>query len=92
LFRSLAMALGVISLVPACSGGSGGGASQQLASDQTLSFPMVDDIGDLDPALMQAVVGYRFSRSDAQTGAKLLHQIEYSTQTSFLIVSTFGSP
>jgi hypothetical protein len=48
------MALGVISLeAAACSGGSGGGASQQLASDQTLSFPIVDDIGGLDPALMQ---------------------------------------
>src|SRR5437667_11320000 len=54
-FRSLAVALGAISTVAAC-GGGGGGASEQLAADQTLSFPMVDDIGDLDPAHMSAAV------------------------------------
>jgi oligopeptide transport system substrate-binding protein len=40
----------------ACGGGGGGGTSETLASDQTLSFPMVDDIGDLDPAHMSAAV------------------------------------
>jgi oligopeptide transport system substrate-binding protein len=40
----------------ACGGGGGGGTSETLAADQTLSFPMVDDIGDLDPAHMSAAV------------------------------------
>jgi ABC-type oligopeptide transport system substrate-binding subunit len=40
----------------ACGGGGGGGTSETLASDQTLSFPMVDDVGDLDPAHMSAAV------------------------------------
>ena len=53
--RSFALALSTITLVAACGGGSSG-TSEQLAADQTLSFPMVDDIGDLDPALLQAAV------------------------------------
>ncbi len=54
-FRSLAVALGTISMVAACGGGSNSNSSN-LASDQTLSFPMVDDVGDLDPAHMSAAV------------------------------------
>lgn len=54
-FRSIALALGAVSLVAAC-GGGGSTTSEQLAADQTLSFPLVDDIGDLDPALLQAAV------------------------------------
>ena len=54
-FRSLAVALGAISIAAAC-GGSSGTTSETLASDQTLSFPMVDDVGDLDPAHMSAAV------------------------------------
>ena len=40
-FRSLAVALGTVSMVAACGGGNQ--PSENLASDQTLSFPMVDD-------------------------------------------------
>jgi oligopeptide transport system substrate-binding protein len=40
----------------ACGGGGGGGTSENLASDQTLSFPINDDVGDLDPAHMSAAV------------------------------------
>jgi oligopeptide transport system substrate-binding protein len=54
-FRSLALTLGAAFMVAAC-GGGGGTPSQNLASDQTLSFPMVDDVGDLDPATMSAAV------------------------------------
>jgi oligopeptide transport system substrate-binding protein len=54
-FRSLAVALGAVSMVAAC-GGGGGNQSSNLAADQTLSFPMVDDVGDLDPAQMSAAV------------------------------------
>ncbi len=53
-FRSLAVALGAVSMVAAC--GGGGGSSSNLASDQTLSFPMVDDVGNTDPAHMSAAV------------------------------------
>src|SRR3989475_4914159 len=55
-FRSLAAALGAMFVAVACGGGGGGGTSETLAADQTLSFPMVDDIGDLDPAHMSAAV------------------------------------
>src|SRR5882672_1266569 len=54
-FRSLAAALGALCVAAAC-GGGGGGTSENLASDQTLSFPIVDDVGDLDPAHMSAAV------------------------------------
>jgi oligopeptide transport system substrate-binding protein len=53
-FRSLAVAMGAISTLAACGGGGGGG--EALAADQTLSFPIVDDVGDLDPAHMSAAV------------------------------------
>ena len=53
-FRSLAVALGTVSMVAACGGGNQ--PSENLASDQTLSFPMVDDVGNLDPAKMSAAV------------------------------------
>jgi len=53
-FRVLAAALGALSVAAAC--GSEVGTSETLASDQTLSFPIVDDVGDLDPAHMSAAV------------------------------------
>jgi oligopeptide transport system substrate-binding protein len=42
-------------MAAACGGGSTG-TSETLAADQTLSFPMVDDAGNLDPAHMSAAV------------------------------------
>jgi oligopeptide transport system substrate-binding protein len=53
-FRSLAVALGTVSFVAACGGGGGGGGTQNLASDQTLNFPMVNEFADLDPGHMSA--------------------------------------
>jgi oligopeptide transport system substrate-binding protein len=61
-FRSFAIAVGALSLAAACGGGSGT-QSEQLAADQTLSFPMVDDIGDIDPALEQAAVDVNIFRN-----------------------------
>jgi oligopeptide transport system substrate-binding protein len=55
-YRSIAAALGTLFVVAACGGGGGGGQSENLASDQTLSFPMVDNPGNLDPAQMSAAV------------------------------------
>ncbi len=38
-------------LITSCTlGGNGGGATEQLASDQTLSFPITQDLSDFDPA------------------------------------------
>jgi oligopeptide transport system substrate-binding protein len=54
LFRSLAVAMGTVWVVAACGGGPTG--TSNLASDQTLSFPMVDDVGNTDPATMSAAV------------------------------------
>src|SRR6266581_2097141 len=54
-FRSLAVAVGAVSMLAACGGGNNN-TSENLASDQTLSFPMVDDVGNLDPATMSAAV------------------------------------
>src|SRR5216684_3574318 len=53
-FRALAVSLGAVSMVAAC--GGGGGSSSNLASDQTLSFPLVDDVGNTDPAHISAAV------------------------------------
>ena len=61
-FRSLAAAVGAVSLVSACGSGTQP-SSEQLAPDQTLSFPMVDDIGDIDPALEQAAVDVNIFRN-----------------------------
>src|SRR6266852_5005418 len=47
---------GVASLVLGACGGGGGGTSENLAADQSLSFPINDDVGDLDPAHMSAAV------------------------------------
>jgi ABC-type oligopeptide transport system substrate-binding subunit len=55
-FRSLAVALGAVSMVVACGGGGNNNPSGNLASDQTLSFPMTDNPGNLDPAQMSAAV------------------------------------
>jgi oligopeptide transport system substrate-binding protein len=41
-------------VVAAC--GPGGGATETLAADQTLNFPLNDDVGDLDPANQSAAV------------------------------------
>jgi oligopeptide transport system substrate-binding protein len=61
--RVLAAALGALAVAAACGGGGSTTASEQLAPDQTLSFPMVDDIGDLDPALLQAAVDVNIFRN-----------------------------
>src|SRR5256885_13376180 len=62
-FRSLAVALGAFSMVAAACGGGTPTSSENLASDQTLSFPMVDDVGNLDPGTMSAAVDMDIFRS-----------------------------
>jgi oligopeptide transport system substrate-binding protein len=53
--RSIALAIGALSIVAACGGGSST-SSETLAADQTFSFPMVDDFANLDPGHMSAAI------------------------------------
>ncbi len=50
------VAVSVALLAAACGGGGPAATGETLASDQSLSFPLVDDVGDLDPAAMSAAV------------------------------------
>src|SRR5258708_39613475 len=45
---------GVTSLVLVACGGGGGGGGATLASNQTLTFPILADFGTLDPAVSDA--------------------------------------
>src|SRR5713101_5351997 len=47
---------GVATLVLGACGGGSGTTGETLASDQTFSFPIVDDVGNVDPAHMSAGV------------------------------------
>jgi len=51
--RSLAIVGAIGILVAACGGGTTTGGTQ-LAADQTLRFPLNDDIGTFDPAFLNA--------------------------------------
>jgi oligopeptide transport system substrate-binding protein len=50
-------------LLAACGGGGGGGGGEQLASDQTLRFPLNNDIGTFDPAQVSAAVDIEFTQN-----------------------------
>src|SRR6266513_5611968 len=54
ILKALAIgAVGSLALV-ACGGNGGGGGNGNLASDQTLNFPILGDFGTLDPAVADA--------------------------------------
>ena len=55
LLRSVAVAIGAFIAVTACGGGTST-PSENLASDQTLRFSMVNDVTSLDPAHVDAAV------------------------------------
>ncbi len=59
-FRSLAAALGAVTLAAACAGGGGGGSSETLAADQTFRFGLSNDITSLDPAHVDSAVDITF--------------------------------
>jgi ABC-type oligopeptide transport system substrate-binding subunit len=59
-FRSLAVALGALTLAAACGGGGGGGSSETLASDQTFRIALQNDITSLDPAHVTSAVDITF--------------------------------
>src|SRR6202165_505304 len=60
-FRSLAVAMGAMTLAVACGGGGGGGGSSEtLASDQTFRFGLSNDITSLDPAHVSSAVDITF--------------------------------
>src|SRR2546428_5807845 len=58
--RSLAIVGAIGILVAACGGGTTT-AGTQLAADQTLRFPLNDDIGSFDPAFINAAVDAAFA-------------------------------
>jgi oligopeptide transport system substrate-binding protein len=54
---------GVASLVLVACGGGGGNNSTSLASNQTLSFPILSDFGTLDPAIADAETDTEISQN-----------------------------
>ena len=79
LFRSLAMALGVISLVCRVLRRQRRGSLSAAGVRPGAELPDGRRYWRSRPGSDAGCGGYRFSRSDAQTAAKRLHQIEYST-------------
>ena len=61
--RSLAIAGAIGILVAACGGGTTTNQGTQLAADQTLRFPINDDIGTFDPAMLNAAVDSAFAQN-----------------------------
>jgi oligopeptide transport system substrate-binding protein len=59
-FRSLAAALGALTIAAACGGSSSTGSTETLAADQTLRFGMVNDVTSLDPGHVDAAVDITF--------------------------------
>jgi len=57
--RSLAVAVGALSVVAAC-GPSTGGSSETLAADQTFRFGLSNDVTSLDPAHVSSAVDITF--------------------------------
>jgi ABC-type oligopeptide transport system substrate-binding subunit len=54
---------GVASLVLVACGGGGGGGGTTLASNQTLTFPILSDFGTLDPAIADAETDTEISQN-----------------------------
>jgi ABC-type transport system substrate-binding protein len=61
--RSLAVIGAIGLLVAACGGGTSTNQGGQLAADQTLRFPLNDDIGTFDPAQLDAAVDAAFAQN-----------------------------
>jgi oligopeptide transport system substrate-binding protein len=57
---AVAAAAGMVAL--ACGGNTGGGGGETLASDQTLIFPIQDDVQTLDPGHVQSGVDITFTQ------------------------------
>jgi len=57
---AVAAAAGMVAL--ACGGNTGGGGGETLASDQTLTFPIENDVATLDPAHVQSAVDVTFTQ------------------------------
>ena len=61
--RSLAIVGAIGIVVAACGTASNNNQGTQLAADQTLRFPLNDDIGTLDPAQLDAAVDAAFANN-----------------------------
>jgi oligopeptide transport system substrate-binding protein len=59
-FRSIAAAIGALTLAAACGGSSSAGPTETLAADQTYRFGLVNDITSLDPGHVDAAVDITF--------------------------------
>ena len=60
-FKALAVSAAALFVAMACGGNQGGGGTgETLASDQTLTFPIQDDIGTFDPAEVSSGVDITF--------------------------------
>jgi oligopeptide transport system substrate-binding protein len=57
---AVAAAAGMVAL--ACGGNNGGGGGETLAADQTLVFPIIDDVQTLDPGHVQSAVDITFTQ------------------------------
>src|ERR1700674_6085665 len=62
ILKALAMG-GVASLALVACGGGGGNTGTSLASNQTLSFPILSDFGTLDPAIADAETDTEISQN-----------------------------
>jgi len=62
ILKALALA-GAASLVLVACGGGGGNSGTSLASNQTLSFPILSDFGTLDPAIADAETDTEISQN-----------------------------
>jgi oligopeptide transport system substrate-binding protein len=58
--RVLATAWATVLVALACGGNTGGGGGETLAADQTLTFPMIDDVQTLDPGHVSSAVDITF--------------------------------
>ncbi len=61
-FRALAVTMAAAFVAMACGGGNGGGTSEDLAPDQTLTIPLLDDIETLDPGHVSSGVDITFTQ------------------------------
>src|SRR5215467_12888266 len=58
--RAVAVTLAAALFAIACGTGGGGTTSEELAPDQTLRFPLQNDVTHLDPAQVDAAVDITF--------------------------------
>ena len=61
--RAVALTVAAALLAVACGTSGGGGTSEELAADQTLRFPLQNDVSHLDPSQVDAAVDITFMQN-----------------------------